>query len=651
MTVPQRYRSRLAGGISGAVILAVVAAMAARWVASGPSLVAQAQAAYRKGDWDQAALLARRRLRTQDSDAEALRLLARASVRLNRDESATTIYKDRLGADKMQPEDYFLVGLSLVRLGRNDTALGVWEKGARAAPIIPSCSIISRGWRWGWNASIAQPRQPGGWPGSPSTRRRACFSWAKSSISSRIRGRRSWRSSRVSLAIRPRGCSIPARVLRAAPARCLLELGRPVEAEQRLEKLTAGKERADWSHDPEAAWLLSRAFLQQGRFESAVTALAQAGAYRAGHRLEPEPSPYVGAASCARCHSSISQAHRHTRHAHTFHHGRDLFDLPLPDRPLPDPDKSDATHTLKRDGQTIRVETRADGQVYSTVVNYAFGTTGRYLTLIGRDQDRTYRSLRLSYYHTESGSGWSRTAGDAAGADATENVRGEPIDERDGVVRCLFCHVTQSRDFRDPPPTGGPGPAAADSGIGCERCHGPGGNHRAAVNAGFEDRAIVNVRSAPAATIVAQCAQCHIVASRAEIEHAPDDPKFVRSSAMTLTFSRCYTQSGGGLSCLTCHDPHRDAGHSTAFYDSKCLTCHSGSSAGRAGTIHSATAKQAATTKPAGKSTACPVSPAQNCINCHMRKVSVPDLHNSLTDHYIRVHAGVRAGGRAGNAE
>ena len=96
-------------------------------------------------------------------------------------------------------------------------------------------------------------------------------------------------------------------------------------------------------------------------------------------------------------------------------------------------------------------------------------------------------------------------------------MRGQPIPVRDGVVRCIYCHVTNFRDFRDPLPEGGLSPAAADAGIGCERCHGPGGNHLVAIKAGFADRAIVNAGTASSSMITAQCADCHVVGSTEHI--------------------------------------------------------------------------------------------------------------------------------------
>ncbi len=377
--------------------------------------------------------------------------------------------------------------------------------------------------------------------------------------------------------------------------------------------------------DREAYWLLSRAYLQQGHIKEAGDALARSGSYGAENRLMPEPSPYVGSATCASCHAPEDRTYRSTRHARSFYHGAGILGLPKPDQPLPDPDDPKVTHAIERKDQQIEVQTRAGDRVFRMVAAYAFGTPERYVTMIGRDEEKNYRALRLSHYRSAGGSGWDRTSGDVGHGDETDGVRGQKIDVRDGVVRCLHCHTTRSRDFRDPPPEGKAGPESHDAGIGCERCHGPGGNHITAIKQDFADRAILNVAGAPAATINTQCAECHIVGLRSQIESAPEDPKYVRSPGVTLTFSRCYTESGGGMSCLTCHDPHREAVHSAGFYESKCLSCH---------------ARQAASPGPtlSSRGAVCPVNPAKDCLGCHMPRVPTPALHTNLTDHYIRVH-------------
>ena len=105
-----------------------------RWFAPAVDPMAEARRAYREGEWTEAAERARQRLRIAKDDVEAMRIYARASLRRNRDEVGNAIYKDRLGPDRMEPEDYLLVGQSLARLGRDETALQVWEKGAAQGP-------------------------------------------------------------------------------------------------------------------------------------------------------------------------------------------------------------------------------------------------------------------------------------------------------------------------------------------------------------------------------------------------------------------------------------------------------------------------------------------------------------------------------------
>ncbi len=384
--------------------------------------------------------------------------------------------------------------------------------------------------------------------------------------------------------------------------------------------------------DAEAAWLLRRAYLQDGQIELAAAAPAEAKRDRAANPFEPEPCPYVGAARCDPCHSEISKSHGRSRHARSFHRGAELLEFALPERPLPDPDDPKVTHFFVREKDRIIEETRTSDNVFKIVVNYAFGVRGRYVTMVGRDGEGKYRAARMSHYHNDQETGWTPTFGNEPSIELAERVRGESIDVRDGIVRCVYCHVTRSGNFRDPPLKSGIGPEAADSGIGCERCHGPGANHIAAVKAGFTDAAIVTVPASNAAAINRQCGDCHTVDPPGEIAEAPDDPRYVRSPAVTLGFSRCFKESHGALSCLTCHDAHRDDDHIVAQAEAKCLGCHSDD--------HSPTAAAAAAKSPvsaAGRGSVCRVNPKNDCLRCHMPKIPSPALRTSLTDHFIRV--------------
>ena len=169
MTVKSRTGIRRRWGMVIALGMALGAGSSAWWwLRPSSDRLAEARRAYRSGDWDRAAEAARRQLRGDGDDTEALRIYARSSIRRNRDEVGNAIYKDRLGPDRMQGEDYYLVGLSLARLGRDETALQVWEKGADAEPAHPELleslarmAMALGRWEAADSAARRLARQPG----------------------------------------------------------------------------------------------------------------------------------------------------------------------------------------------------------------------------------------------------------------------------------------------------------------------------------------------------------------------------------------------------------------------------------------------------------------------------------------------------------
>jgi tetratricopeptide (TPR) repeat protein len=583
------------------------------WTRHSANQETSAVAAYDQGDWKRAADLSRQSLKTKGDDLQLLRVYARASARLERDETAAAVY-NRIGTAQLEPEDSLLLGLTFARAGNLGRAFEIWNKATQSGPDHPEmldhlARLAARIQRLDEAAEAARKlERQRGWEA-----RGLLVLGEVQQLLKNPKGAVDAIKKGLELDPSAKGLPVGPDYFRKLLARSWLEIGQPNRA---IETLWAesGKPGPALT-DPESSWLLSRAYLQNGQIAEASAALKRSGHYRDENPITPEPSLYLGASRCASCHPKETKTHDRSRHSRTLHRGSALLDLPFPDKPLADPDNPEVIHTFKRDRERIRVETRAGDRVYQTVVEYAFGVREGYVTMIGRDEEKKYRALRLSSYHTAKGIEWGPTSGDVPDSDATENIRGEPIPARDGVVRCVYCHVTNFRDYREPPPETGFGPTAADAGIGCERCHGPGGNHLAAIKAGFPDRAIVNAGTASSAAITAQCADCHVVGSIPDIKAAPDDPSYVRSPGLTLTFSRCYTESNGELSCLTCHDPHRDDDEPVGFYETKCMTCHSQNNASQI---------------------ACRVNPSTNCLDCHMPKIPVAVLHSSLTDHFIR---------------
>ena len=177
------------------------------------------------------------------------------------------------------------------------------------------------------------------------------------------------------------------------------------------------------------------------------------------------------------------------------------------------------------------------------------------------------------------------------------------------------------------------GPEMADRAIGCERCHGPGGNHIAALQLGLPDSAIVNPAGASLeAATRKQCNDCHILQKK--FDEDPENPGWIRSQGIGWTRSRCNTESGGTFGCVTCHNPHQTArSTSAADYEGKCLKCHP--STGQAADSEKAKSTVQAGAGPPFRT--CPVNPSNGCLGCHMPRVRMNSLHGELTDHFIRV--------------
>lgn len=572
---------------------------------------ARAQGAYDARDWETAATLSRDLARTSPRDTSSLKLLARSSARLGRDDVARNLYS-RLDPSLRGAEDLFLIGRIIERTGDLNVAIKSYELALNADPDHPEslaalAEVNRRSGHLGTALAFADrlSSRPG-W----SAFGHALAGDLHAELHDPASATTAYQKARAvneTPAPGARELVQPGRALSASLARVLLKQGKAAEATAALSAagLAPGQ-------DAEADWLFSRSALATGDATNPVHEAA--ASYRAAHPGETEPAPYAGAASCSGCHSGISKALAGSHHAKTFHRASELSLAdpglaPVPD-PMADPaDPARVKHSLRKTAHGLDFDTQVDGQTVRAVVDYAFGSGDRGLTLVGHDDQGRSRELRLSRYAEMNG--WDVTNGQDAHPSPADRYLGKLL-TADLTRRCLDCHTTDARAARLKT-----GPTATDHAIGCERCHGPGGHHAMAVDQGLPDLAIAAGKGKmSAAEAVALCAQCHGVRG---MTPKPDNPFSVRFQADTLTWSRCYKESDGGLSCLTCHDPHRDAETAPAYYETKCLNCHGES--------------RSTSTR------ACPVNPKRDCISCHMpvdRNKVVP--HTRFTDHYIRVH-------------
>jgi tetratricopeptide (TPR) repeat protein len=200
---------------------------------------------------------------------------------------------------------------------------------------------------------------------------------------------------------------------------------------------------------------------------------------------------------------------------------------------------------------------------------------------------------------------------------------------------CLFCH------------NGYPRSGAMVQGIDCQRCHGDGARHaelasRGATTGKLRD-AIVNPARLSAERQMDVCMQCHLETTSVELPQMirrfdrdvfsfrPGEPlgsyivhfdadsgrdRFeIVNQAYRLRQSACFRNSGGRLTCNTCHNPHDIPRGAAAvkWYREKCTGCH-----------------------PAINAPDHPSLEVADCASCHMPKRRTEDaLRVVMTDHLI----------------
>lgn len=578
---------------------------ASAWLLRPGDPIAGAEAAERRGDWARVVAQSEVRLKARPNDPKALLLRARGLARLGRSADARPAYL-AAGAEAMTAEDFRLLAELLIHDGRDASGWLALEAAGRIDPKddrVRSAMTRLHGLVGSQRAVAHTTELLSSVPTGPALGELvvglAALTGSDASDDPIL--------DRVSMRDRAtlRALDSPTAV-RLLFARVLLEAGRTAEARERLEGVLAS------GPDPEASWLLSRVLLRQGDDDGADAALAAAGDFARDRRADHEPASYVGARSCRECHSEIYDQQQGSRHATTIHHGADMARVKIPDGPVADPVDPKVKHVFARDGDAVRLETTVADKTYRAILDYALGSGHRGVTMVGKDEAGGYRELRISEY-SERGTTWDVTSGFSPHPSDPSEYLGKGLSPS-GFRDCLHCHATRYRSPHDRS-----GPEALDRGIGCERCHGPGGNHAPAIRSGFAEPAIGRPKGATGPQRMKICAECHA----SDGTFAPSHPQYIRFQSSTMPNSKCFTQSQGKLDCLTCHDPHKKMETSAAHYESKCLSCH--------GTKAEATAAEF-------RRVPCPVNPARDCLKCHMPTVDEVVPHTSFTDHHIRVH-------------
>ena len=262
--------------------------------------------------------------------------------------------------------------------------------------------------------------------------------------------------------------------------------------------------------------------------------------------------------------------------------------------------------------------TVTDGEhTLSYDLTWAFGTARVGQSYLFRNDGQFYEA-RVTYFDSLKALGFTPDRDLAAPKDVAEAMY-RPVGNSE-VQHCFSCHTTASNiggrfdeDHLIP-------------GVSCEACHGPGAKHVAAMNSpsimpNAGNVAIFNPAHLNPVDAVEFCGACH--GSWWDVKLAGvHGVSTTRSAPYRLVTSKCWGKGDVRLECTACHDPHVPLQTNPAGYDHACLNCHLKAVGAKVSLSH--------------PGRACPVAD-KNCTSCHMPKVYVPEMHDTFTDHRIRI--------------
>ena len=336
-----------------------------------------------------------------------------------------------------------------------------------------------------------------------------------------------------------------------------------------------------------------------------VTAYFERQQFDLNHYNWQEHAHKVGSEACRPCHASIYNQYTASEMGTSFSlMSTQHSDLPIESSSVYD-SKSDFHYAIeKHDSEFYMTEKRYDEEdklihELEFKIDYVIGSGHNTKSFIMNNNGYLFE-MPITWYTNKKK--WDLSPGYEK-----YNMRFY----RETLQKCINCHTEEStfethsvnRFLK------------INHGIDCEKCHGPGSLHIERQNEkrmlGF--RAIINpAKDQDQDDMV--CYDCH---SKKEVDFLEkDDDRMINFTAHSsrLSLSKCFTE--GGITCITCHDPHQKYSETINQLNKPCLQCH---------------AKEL--TK---------IENHQNnldCAACHMpRKESADIPHLSPTEHWIKVY-------------
>ncbi|MBV9182531.1 MAG: hypothetical protein JO356_14565 [Acidobacteria bacterium] len=335
---------------------------------------------------------------------------------------------------------------------------------------------------------------------------------------------------------------------------------------------------------------------------------------------------YAGSATCTGCHAAKAQSYAATAMAHAL--------IVITGRPLPELSQGPLRFSIG--SYNYELQQTPAGPMYSVndgsqsssaPIGWVFGNGEFGRTYVYKDGGIFYES-RLSYYSNPRVLDFT-TGNPRAAPNRLATALGRRMAGKEPQL-CFGCHSTAATtdsifDSQNLVP-----------GVECEACHGPGARHVALMSGGMETQVpsmIVNPAQLGPVASVDFCGACH----RTSVDVALSGVTGIltlRFPAYRLQRSRCWGAKDSRVACIACHDSHQPLAREAVSYDRNCLSCHR--------IPPDSTAKHAAISvgkhRPQlSKIPVCPVG-TKDCVNCHMPKYTIPEMHATFTDHKIGIY-------------
>jgi len=254
---------------------------------------------------------------------------------------------------------------------------------------------------------------------------------------------------------------------------------------------------------------------------------------------------------------------------------------------------------------------------------YSFGQGKAGQTYVFK-HNGVFHESRVSFYRDIQGLDW--TLGYLSEVPPSLEAAAGRALSSDEVRDCFTCHATGGTTAKELTLE------RLIPGVTCEACHGPGGDHIAAMEAkNLKDKRIFNPgKMEPDEMSQEFCGSCHRSAEQVVSNRLLQGLNSLRFQPYRIFFSKGHDPSDTRMTCTACHNPHDNPRFDDGFYDSKCFACHRSAESLKSEKIAKAQTDEGRTAK---------VCPAANrdCVSCHMPKIEIPGAHFHFTDHRIRV--------------